>query len=159
MLIKIFGLVLPAVSQICSLIFFPSISIVRILKSMPIVVMNEGVNWSSLNRRRRQDLPTPFFDMLAWWCIWKESRKFYPAFNHGLSLTTISDKEQFNKVIVISICRHGYRECGRVSFGLERTPVTELLVVVGVGVSDAVDSIIQLRVERVRLSVFGLVGN
>ena len=51
--------ILPAVSQICSLIFFPSISIVRILKSMPIVVMKDGVNWSSLNRRRRHDLPTP----------------------------------------------------------------------------------------------------
>jgi hypothetical protein len=34
----------PAVSQICSLIFLPSMSIVRILKSIPIVVMNEGVN-------------------------------------------------------------------------------------------------------------------
>jgi hypothetical protein len=32
---------------------------VRILKSMPIVVIKEGVNWSSLNRRRRHDLPTP----------------------------------------------------------------------------------------------------
>lgn len=50
---------LPAVSQICSLIFLPSISMVRILKSIPIVVMKEGVNWSSLNRRRRHDLPTP----------------------------------------------------------------------------------------------------
>ena len=31
----------------------------RILKSMPIVVMNEGVKLSSLNRRRQHDLPTP----------------------------------------------------------------------------------------------------
>jgi len=51
--------IVPAVSHICNLIFLPSISIVRILKSMPIVVINEGVNWSSLNRRRRHDLPTP----------------------------------------------------------------------------------------------------
>jgi hypothetical protein len=29
------------------------------LKSMPIVVMKEGVNESSLKRSRQQDLPTP----------------------------------------------------------------------------------------------------
>lgn len=85
---------IPAVSQICSLIFLPSKSIVRILlhsagvrvshqhhsancfssrvcgiqskeaertthKSMPIVVMNDGVHASSQNRRSKQDLPTP----------------------------------------------------------------------------------------------------
>ena len=49
----------PAVSQICSLIFLPSISMVRILKSMPMVVMKEGVKESSLKRSRQQDLPTP----------------------------------------------------------------------------------------------------
>lgn len=32
---------------------------VRILKSIPIVVMNEGVNESSLKRRRQHDFPTP----------------------------------------------------------------------------------------------------
>ena len=32
---------------------------VRILKSMPMVVMNEGVNESSLKRSRQHDLPTP----------------------------------------------------------------------------------------------------
>ena len=32
---------------------------VLILKSMPIVVMNEGVKESSLNRSRQHDLPTP----------------------------------------------------------------------------------------------------
>jgi hypothetical protein len=37
----------------------PSSSIVRILKSIPIVVMNDGVHASSQKRRRRQDLPTP----------------------------------------------------------------------------------------------------
>lgn len=31
----------------------------RILKSMPIVVMKEGVKESSLKRSRQQDLPTP----------------------------------------------------------------------------------------------------
>lgn len=49
----------PAVSHICNLTRFPSNSIVRILKSMPIVVMKEGVNESSLKRSRQQDLPTP----------------------------------------------------------------------------------------------------
>jgi hypothetical protein len=49
----------PAVSQICSFTRFPSSSIVRILKSMPIVVIKDGVNESSLNRRRQHDLPTP----------------------------------------------------------------------------------------------------
>ena len=37
----------------------PSSSIVRILKSIPIVVIKEGVHASSQKRRRRQDLPTP----------------------------------------------------------------------------------------------------
>ena len=34
---------------------------VRILKSMPIVVMNEGVHASSQKRSRRHDLPTPVY--------------------------------------------------------------------------------------------------
>lgn len=37
----------------------PSSSIVRILKSIPIVVIKDGVHASSQKRRRRQDLPTP----------------------------------------------------------------------------------------------------
>lgn len=32
---------------------------VRILKSIPIVVMNDGVKESSLKRNRQHDLPTP----------------------------------------------------------------------------------------------------
>lgn len=32
---------------------------VRILKSIPMVVMNDGVNESSLNRNRQHDFPTP----------------------------------------------------------------------------------------------------
>jgi len=32
---------------------------VRILKSMPMVVMKDGVNESSQNRSRQHDLPTP----------------------------------------------------------------------------------------------------
>lgn len=49
----------PAVSHICSFTRLPSSSMVRILKSMPMVVMNEGVKESSLNRNKQQDLPTP----------------------------------------------------------------------------------------------------
>lgn len=49
----------PAVSQICSLTRLPSSSMVLILKSMPMVVMNDGVKESSLKRNRQQDLPTP----------------------------------------------------------------------------------------------------
>lgn len=49
----------PAVSHICSLTRLPSSSMVRILKSMPMVVMKEGVKLSSLKRSRQQDLPTP----------------------------------------------------------------------------------------------------
>lgn len=49
----------PAVSHICSFTRFPSSSIVLILKSMPMVVMKEGVKESSLKRRRQHDLPTP----------------------------------------------------------------------------------------------------
>lgn len=49
----------PAVSQIWSLTRLPSNSIVRILKSIPMVVIKDGVNESSLKRNRQQDLPTP----------------------------------------------------------------------------------------------------
>lgn len=49
----------PAVSQICSLTRFPSSSMVLILKSMPMVVMKDGVKESSLKRSRQHDLPTP----------------------------------------------------------------------------------------------------
>lgn len=49
----------PAVSQICSLTRLPSSSMVLILKSMPMVVMKEGVKESSLKRSRQHDLPTP----------------------------------------------------------------------------------------------------
>lgn len=49
----------PAVSQICSLTRLPSSSMVLILKSMPIVVMKDGVKESSLKRSRQHDLPTP----------------------------------------------------------------------------------------------------
>lgn len=44
---------------ICSLMRLPSSSMVRILKSIPMVVMKLGVHASSQNRRRRHDLPTP----------------------------------------------------------------------------------------------------
>lgn len=37
----------------------PSSSIVRILKSMPMVVMKDGVKESSLKRSRQHDFPTP----------------------------------------------------------------------------------------------------
>ena len=47
------------VRTICSFIRLPSSSMVRILKSMPIVVMKEGVHASSQNLSRRQDFPTP----------------------------------------------------------------------------------------------------
>ena len=60
----------PAVSQICSLTRLPSSSMVRILKSMPMVVMKDGVNESSLKRSRQHDLPTPESPMrssLIWW--------------------------------------------------------------------------------------------
>jgi hypothetical protein len=49
----------PAVSQICSLTRLPSSSMVLILKSMPMVVMKDGVKESSLNRSRQHDFPTP----------------------------------------------------------------------------------------------------
>lgn len=49
----------PAVSHICNLTRLPSSSIVLILKSMPMVVMKDGVKESSLKRRRQHDFPTP----------------------------------------------------------------------------------------------------
>lgn len=49
----------PAVSQICSFTRTPSRSTVRILKSMPIVVMNDVWKSSSEKRNNRHDLPTP----------------------------------------------------------------------------------------------------
>jgi len=44
---------------ICNLIRLPSNSIVRILKSIPIVVMKLGVQASSQNRSSKHDFPTP----------------------------------------------------------------------------------------------------
>lgn len=38
---------------------FPSNSMVLILKSIPMVVMKEGVHASSQNRSKRHDFPTP----------------------------------------------------------------------------------------------------
>jgi hypothetical protein len=49
----------PAVSQICSFTFLPLMSIVLILKSIPIVVMNVGLNVSFAYRNNKQVLPTP----------------------------------------------------------------------------------------------------
>jgi hypothetical protein len=49
----------PAVSQICSLTLELSLMMDLILKSMPIVVMNEDVKESSEYLRRRHDFPTP----------------------------------------------------------------------------------------------------
>ena len=49
----------PAVSQICSLIRLPSRVMVRILKSIPIVVMKLCVKESSANRTSMALLPTP----------------------------------------------------------------------------------------------------
>ena len=49
----------PAVSHICSFTRLPSSSIVRILKSIPMVVIKDGVKESSLKRSRQHDLPTP----------------------------------------------------------------------------------------------------
>lgn len=49
----------PAVSQTCNLIFLPLLSMVLILKSIPIVVMNDGLNLSSTNLNNKQDFPTP----------------------------------------------------------------------------------------------------
>jgi hypothetical protein len=49
----------PAVSHICSFTRLPSSSMVRILKSMPMVVMKDGVKESSLKRNKQHDLPTP----------------------------------------------------------------------------------------------------
>jgi hypothetical protein len=49
----------PAVSQICSLIVLPSSSIVRILKSTPMVEMYESIHVSSAKRSSKHDLPTP----------------------------------------------------------------------------------------------------
>ena len=44
---------------IWSFIRLPSSSMVRILKSMPIVVIKDGVHASSQNLSSRQDFPTP----------------------------------------------------------------------------------------------------
>ena len=45
---------------IWSFIRLPSSSMVRILKSMPIVVIKDGVHASSQNLNSKQDFPTPF---------------------------------------------------------------------------------------------------
>eukprot|EP00982_Pelagococcus_subviridis_P014053 31303-Pelagococcus_subviridis.AAC.32 len=54
-----FRTLLNDVSSVTSFTRLPSNSTVRILKSIPIVVINDVVNESSLNRRSRQLFPTP----------------------------------------------------------------------------------------------------
>lgn len=49
----------PAVSQICNFTFDSPMVMDLILKSMPMVVMNEEVKESSEYRNNKQDLPTP----------------------------------------------------------------------------------------------------
>jgi hypothetical protein len=49
----------PAVSQICNFTLESPQRIDFILKSIPIVVINDEVNESSEYRRSRQDFPTP----------------------------------------------------------------------------------------------------
>uniref|UniRef100_A0A6B2LWZ0 Uncharacterized protein n=1 Tax=Arcella intermedia TaxID=1963864 RepID=A0A6B2LWZ0_9EUKA len=49
----------PAVSQIWSLTVVPPRSSVRILKSTPIVLMNDSVKVLSANRRSKLLFPTP----------------------------------------------------------------------------------------------------
>ena len=64
---------------------FPSTSIVRILKSIPIVVMNDGVHESSQKRRSRHDLPTPIVSVYT--CL----------------PTRVTDQEQFDKEVVMRL--------------------------------------------------------
>ena len=56
---------LPAVSQICSLMRFPSIFKVRNLKSTPIVGTKYSLNWLSTNRSSREDFPTPDYPAMT----------------------------------------------------------------------------------------------
>uniref|UniRef100_A0A6B2LWR3 Uncharacterized protein n=1 Tax=Arcella intermedia TaxID=1963864 RepID=A0A6B2LWR3_9EUKA len=51
----------PAVSQIWSLTVVPPRSSVRILKSTPIVLMNDSMKVLSTNRRSKLDFPAPVF--------------------------------------------------------------------------------------------------
>ena len=64
---------------------FPSTSIVRILKSIPIVVMNDGVHESSQKRRSKHDLPTPVVSAYI------------------RVLTRVTDQKQFDKEVVMRL--------------------------------------------------------
>ena len=66
---------------------------VRILKSIPIVVINEGVQASSQNRRRRQDLPTPVRRVRVLRILWQMEGVQY------LLLTGITDEKELHKEI------------------------------------------------------------
>ena len=74
-----------ALLTICSLMRFPSTSIVRILKSIPIVVMNDGVHESSQKRRSKHDLPTPVVSAYI------------------RVLTRVTDQKQFDKEVVMRL--------------------------------------------------------
>lgn len=77
---------------------------------MPIVVMKDGVNWSSLNRRRRHDLPTPKHTPASVY----DGKTHRPALRWAVQcekgvcseVTAISDQKQFNKIVIVSICCH-----------------------------------------------------
>lgn len=70
---------------------------VRILKSMPIVVMNDGVQASSQKRRSKHDLPTP---------AEIESARASTMLSLKL-LTGVSDKEELDQEVVVWV-----RHCG-----------------------------------------------
>ena len=69
---------------------FPSSSMVLILKSMPMVVMKEGVQASSQKRSSRHDFPTPV-----------KIRYFSIVFNvtPEILFTRIANEQKLNKVI------------------------------------------------------------
>lgn len=58
---------------------------VRILKSIPMVVIKEGVKLSSLKRKRQQDLPTPESPIRRSFIWWRRSFRQSDIQNRVLS--------------------------------------------------------------------------
>jgi hypothetical protein len=103
----------PAVSHICSFTRLPSSSMVRILKSMPIVVMKDGVKESSLKRSKQHDLPTPESPIKRS-LIWGEGLARTSEGNGGGAAGCSAGRAY--QEVVVSCARHidecGGRRCG-----------------------------------------------
>lgn len=93
----------------CNLIFFPSTSIVLILKSIPIVVMNVGLKESFAYRSSKQVLPTPAECVQKMKCQSKKWRAFVSCPPCGLRSLLAAARVTACQCRAVNACPRGVR--------------------------------------------------